>query len=95
MFQFLKDRFNTPSSMRLVFAVATFGIVFSVVGVFTYVGLKTVTVPDIPSGVVAFAVGVITALAAAKVYQTKVEGDTNVAEAKVEVTATIAEKECE
>lgn len=102
MFKFLTDRFGDSSSMRLVFVGVVFAIVACVLGVFTYVGLKTATVPDIPAGVGAFAIGVIATLAGAKVYQRKVEGDSVIAEAEVEVAATVAdtaavvaEKECD
>lgn len=71
--KFFQER-GDLSSMRLALVFATVVIVSSVCGVFVYVGLKTVKVPDIPAGVAAFAGVIITALAGAKAYQKKIEG---------------------
>ena len=89
--EFLKDAVGNSSSMRLVFVVATFGIVSCVLSVWTYVSLKTLAVSDLPAGIVAFAIGVIGTLAGVKAYQKKVEGDTDVAIVKAEDPSASAE----
>lgn len=77
--KFLQDRVGQSSSMRLVFVLCTFSIVGCVLSVWTYVSLKSLAISDLPSGVVAFAIGTIGALAGVKAYQKKIEGDTDVA----------------
>lgn len=74
--KFLSDRAGQSSSMRLVFVVCTFGIVFCVLSVWTYVSLKTLAVADLPAGIVAFAIGVIGTLVGVKAYQKKIEDTT-------------------
>lgn len=77
LMKFLSDHTGANSSMRLVFVIATFGIVSCVLAVWTYVSLKNLAVSDLPAGIVAFSIGVIGTLAGVKAYQKKVEGETS------------------
>lgn len=76
LLKFLKDNGGQSSSMRLVFVICTFVIVFCVLSVWTYISLKTLAVADLPAGIVAFAIGVIGTLAGVKAYQKKIEDAT-------------------